>query len=118
MRAVPGSRLRHHPGRYGSEPPPARCPSERGVPGPGDTWLSSRAGTAGVPAGFSVEDIPGGDRDLIGLARVSTDGQDAQLQRDDLRGAGCGRIYDEKASTRKATADRPGLAPRSIPPRR
>ena len=42
--------------------------------------------------------------------RVSTDGQDAQLQRDDLRAAGCGRIYQEKASTRKATADRPGLS--------
>jgi DNA invertase Pin-like site-specific DNA recombinase len=42
--------------------------------------------------------------------RVSTDGQDAQLQRDDLRAAGCGRIYEEKASTRKATTDRPGLS--------
>jgi DNA invertase Pin-like site-specific DNA recombinase len=68
------------------------------------------AETAKHPVGFSVEDIAGGDRNLIGLARVSTDGQDAQLQRDDLRGAGCGRIYEEKASTRKATADRPGLS--------
>ena len=57
-----------------------------------------------------MEDIPGGDRNLIGLARLSTDGQDAQLQRDDLRAAGCGRIYEEKVSTRKATADRPGLS--------
>ena len=71
--------------------------------------MTRTAETAKHPAGFPVEDIPGGDRDLIGLARVSTDGQDAQLQRDDLRAAGCGRIYEEKASTRKATADRPGL---------
>ena len=66
--------------------------------------------TANRPAGFPAEDIPGGDRNLIGLARVSTDGQDARLQRDDLRAAGCGRIYEEKASTRTATADRPGLS--------
>ena len=72
--------------------------------------MTRTAETANRPAGFSVEDIPGGDRNLIGLARVSTDGQDAQLQRDDLRAAGCGRIYEEKASTRKATADRPGLS--------
>src|ERR1017187_6068275 len=45
---------------------------------------------------------------LVGLARVSTDGQDAQLQRDALTGAGCGRIFEEKISTRKT--DRPGLA--------
>jgi DNA invertase Pin-like site-specific DNA recombinase len=47
---------------------------------------------------------------VAGLARVSTDGQDAQLQRDGLRAAGCGRIYKEKISTRTATADRPGLS--------
>src|SRR5512142_184702 len=72
--------------------------------------MTRTAEAASRPAGFSAADIPDGDRDLIGLARVSTDGQDAQLQRDDLRGAGCGRIYQEKASTRKATADRPGLS--------
>jgi DNA invertase Pin-like site-specific DNA recombinase len=64
--------------------------------------------TAPAPA-FTVLDVPGGDRTLIGLARVSTDAQDAQLQQDALTGAGCGRIYTEKISTRKATADRPGL---------
>ena len=72
--------------------------------------MAHTAETAKRPAGFPVEDILGGDRNLVGLARVSTDGQDAQLQRDDLRAAGCGRIYQEKASTRKATADRPGLS--------
>ena len=45
---------------------------------------------------------------LIGLARVSTDAQDAQLQRDALNDAGCGRIFEEKISTRKT--ERPGLA--------
>ena len=33
---------------------------------------------------------------LVGLARVSTDAQDAQLQRDALGEAGCGRIFEEK----------------------
>jgi DNA invertase Pin-like site-specific DNA recombinase len=48
------------------------------------------------------------DAALVGLARVSTAGQDAQLQRDALTEAGCGRIFEEKVSTRKA--ERPGLA--------
>jgi DNA invertase Pin-like site-specific DNA recombinase len=47
-------------------------------------------------------------QNLVGLARVSTEGQDAQLQRDALTEAGCGRIFEEKVSTRKT--DRPGLA--------
>jgi DNA invertase Pin-like site-specific DNA recombinase len=45
---------------------------------------------------------------LVGLARVSTDGQDLQLQRDALTETGCGRIFQEKISTR--ATDRPGLA--------
>ena len=40
--------------------------------------------TAATAPAFSVLNLPGGDRSLIGLARVSTDGQDAQLQRDAL----------------------------------
>lgn len=44
---------------------------------------------------------------LVGLARVSTDEQDAQLQRDELTEAGCIRIFEEKISTRKK--ERPGL---------
>lgn len=47
---------------------------------------------------------------LVGLARVSTDSQDAQLQRDALTEAGCARIFEEKISSRKAATDRPGLA--------
>jgi DNA invertase Pin-like site-specific DNA recombinase len=45
---------------------------------------------------------------LVGLARVSTGAQDAQLQRDALTEAGCGRIFEEKISTRKT--ERTGLA--------
>jgi DNA invertase Pin-like site-specific DNA recombinase len=64
--------------------------------------------TVTAPA-FAVLNLPGGDRSLIGLARVSTDGQDAQLQRDALTETGCVRIFEEKTSTRKAATDRPGL---------
>ena len=67
------------------------------------------AQTAVTAPAFAVLNLPGGDRSLIGLARVSTDGQDAQLQRDALTEAGCVRIFEEKTSTRKAAADRPGL---------
>jgi DNA invertase Pin-like site-specific DNA recombinase len=48
------------------------------------------------------------DHHLVGLARVSTDAQDTQLQRDALVQAGCGRIFEEKVSTRRV--ERPGLA--------
>ena len=58
---------------------------------------------------FTVLDLPGGERNLIGLARVSTDAQDAQLQQDALTLAGCARVYVEKVSTRKAATERPGL---------
>src|SRR5260370_30885545 len=58
---------------------------------------------------FTALDLADGERNLIGLARVSTDAQDAQLQQDALALAGCARIYIEKISTRKAATDRPGL---------
>src|SRR5205807_2008168 len=67
------------------------------------------AHTAVTASAFTVTDLPGGDRNLIGLARVSTDAQDVQLQQDTLTEAGCARIYTEKTSTRKATTERPGL---------
>src|SRR5271165_1254784 len=67
------------------------------------------AQTAAIAPAFTVLDLPGGERTLIGLARVSTDAQDAQLQQDALTDGGCTRIYVETISTRKAAADRPGL---------
>ena len=66
--------------------------------------------TQTAAAAFSVLDLPGGERNLIGLARVSTDAQDAQLQQDALALAGCGRVYVEKISTRKTATERPGLS--------
>lgn len=59
---------------------------------------------------YTVHEFPEGDQSLVGLARVSTDAQDAQLQRDALAEAGCAKEYEEKVSTRKVAADRPGLA--------
>ena len=59
---------------------------------------------------YEVHEFARGDQRLVGLARVSTDSQDAQLQRDALEAAGCAREFEEKVSTRKVAADRPGLA--------
>ena len=45
---------------------------------------------------------------LIGYARVSTDDQNLNLQRDALRLAGCEKLYEDRISGAKAA--RPGLA--------
>ena len=44
---------------------------------------------------------------LIGYARVSTDDENLNLQRDALLSAGCGKIYEDHVSGAKAA--RPGL---------
>jgi DNA invertase Pin-like site-specific DNA recombinase len=58
---------------------------------------------------LTVLDLSDGEGDLIGLARVSTEAQDTRLQQDALALAGCGQVYTEKVSTRKAATERPGL---------
>ena len=65
--------------------------------------------TQTTASALTVLDLPDGERNLIGLARVSADAQDAQLQQDALALAGCGRVYTDKVSTRKPAAERPGL---------
>ena len=45
---------------------------------------------------------------LIGYARVSTQDQNPDLQRDALAAVGCARVFDDTASG--ARAERPGLA--------
>ena len=46
---------------------------------------------------------------LVGYARVSSVGQSLDVQEADLRGAGCGKVFSEKKSGRKAS-DREELA--------
>lgn len=54
-----------------------------------------------------IESVTTAQHGLVGLARVSTDAQDLQLQIDALTDAGCARIFEEKVSSR--STERPGL---------
>jgi hypothetical protein len=55
------------------------------------------ARTAVTAPAFTVLALPAGERTLIGLARVFTDAQDAQLQHDALTGpAGKKRVTSRK----------------------
>jgi DNA invertase Pin-like site-specific DNA recombinase len=71
-----------------------------------DDWVMTH--TAATT--YAIHDFADGDQHLIALGRVSTEAQDAQLQRDAFEAAGCAREFEEKVSTSKAAADRPGLA--------
>ncbi len=64
--------------------------------------------TQTATSALTVLDLPDGERGLIGLAGISTDAQDAQLQQNALTLAGCGPVYIEKVSTRKAATERTG----------
>ena len=65
--------------------------------------------TAAAAPAFAVVDLPGGQRNLIGLARVSTDTQDNALETDALEAAGVARIFTDTVSSRKDATERPGL---------
>ena len=52
-------------------------------------------------------DMSGVQMAQVGYVRVSTAVQDGALQRDALVKAGCGRLFEDKASGAKS--DRPGL---------
>lgn len=55
-----------------------------------------------------ARDIMGGRGVRIGYARISTDDQNLDMQRDALARAGCAQVYEETASGKNA-ADRPEL---------
>lgn len=102
------------PGRGRSSPPEAPKPAKAAPSSARGERRSAKPGTgegASAPAsapGFTTVPAPStGAR--LGYARVSTDDQNLDLQRDALARAGCRKVYEERQSGRTA-ADRPELA--------
>lgn len=105
-----GSRRGGKPGREEASPPAASEPAEAG-PSPSETGRR-RPATAAAGEGAPASPLPvsaSAPGSRLGYARVSTDDQNLDLQRDALACAGCRQVYEEKQSG-KTAADRPELA--------